>query len=210
MPKPRNGNVAGPSEAQKLQFKCIARLSKAPDPYAFEWAHENAESQELFWRDIVEMAFYGTVRSPDDEAKIVTPTAKVTRLTNQTPASATDTAIIFTAQVWDNNNFWDSGVNPSRLTALTPGLYLIGGCLNWPQGSGAERIARIRKNGSTQLTAANAVYSGGSHGFKNVMVIEYLNSGDYVELIDWDNSSNRNVQAVSFWIIGITPEQAQA
>lgn len=133
------------------------------------------------------------------------PKVRVTRSTNQTINNSTVTAVSFDTEDFDNDGMHDNATNPSRLTCVTAGVYLIAGSFRWDvtAGVGTVREAIIGKNGS--LTAANRLADSilppvASKGYGHVLsTIAALIAGDYVELVvfqdrggvlDIDASSN--------------------
>jgi hypothetical protein len=110
------------------------------------------------------------------------------RTSNWTYASAT--VIPWTGVSWDTDTKWASG-NPSRLTIVTAGYYLVTVQLSWGgAGGGATNVifVNVTVNGSTHprlggqvslfgslFTPANQIISG----------VLKLNAGDYLEVVPW-------------------------
>lgn len=71
----------------------------------------------------------------------------------QAIANATETAVSFSAVLYDTASFWAISPNPTRLTVPTgkAGKYAIVGQVKWALGATGAGFARIYKNGSTLL-----------------------------------------------------------
>lgn len=116
------------------------------------------------------------------------PRARVYNSGTQSVSNNTITTLSFDSESYDPWAMHDTSTNTSRLTVTEPGVYLIGGHLEWASDATNIRGIYIRLNGSTVLgyVIANAV-----NGFATVLnvVTEYqLTTGDYVELRGYQNS----------------------
>jgi hypothetical protein len=114
--------------------------------------------------------------------------AHIYRNTNQTIANTTLTAISFSHELIDEDDYWDSG-NPTRLTANEEGWYIIRGQFILDNTTGAGRSSIfIRKNGSTIVAQNDSFFSSGSNSGNSVEFLAYLSETDYVELLIEINS----------------------
>lgn len=108
---------------------------------------------------------------------------------NQSITNNTNTVLAFNSERWDTDGMHDTVTNNSRVTATTAGLYIIHGLVFWDGGSSVGlRDQYLRVNGAT-IIAEKAVPPAGT----NVTAVTfgtdwYLNAGDYVELLVYQNS----------------------
>lgn len=108
-------------------------------------------------------------------------------------ANNTAPVISFTSEEWDQGNFHDSAINPSRLVAPVSGTYLVTGYIEWGANGTGSRGLHIRKNGTQapsspvwQAAALQAAVAGSTH--QNVSSLVKLAAGDYVELVVYQTS----------------------
>lgn len=88
------------------------------------------------------------------------------------------TALTFDTLLSSNPGWWNSSVNPSRLTLADEGLYLYSHTFIWGSGWGVSATGRIRVNGSRLFGTASMTSISSS-----LTGTEYFNAGDYIELI---------------------------
>lgn len=99
-------------------------------------------------------------------------------------SSGSYTPIPWTTQLSKSGNItWSSGTNPSRVTAVVPGTYLLTGTVIWPGGLGTgDGRGEIHVNGNlTDIRVTTMRGSTGNNG-ASVAGLQVLNAGDYVEL----------------------------
>jgi len=99
-------------------------------------------------------------------------------------SSGSYSAIPWTAQLSKSGNItWSSGTNPSRITAVVPGTYLLTGTVIWPGGlASGDGRGQVQVNGSaTDIRVTTMRGSVGNNG-ASVAGLQVLNAGDYVEL----------------------------
>jgi hypothetical protein len=109
----------------------------------------------------------------------------------QTFADNTEAAITFDTVISDPAGLW-SNTNPTRLTAKTPGRYLIVGSIIFNNIGAGRSFAGIWKNGTTTgtlLAEQGAVVSAGYPSW-TVCAVAQLAAGDYVELSALPNSGS--------------------
>lgn len=147
---------------------------------------------------------FSMVRVPGNNAVVVGPQvpalgAKVTHSVNQsfTTGGATN-LVAFDTVVRDDNSMWVSGSN-TRLTAKTAGWYQIHTSLYMGQGSvTAFRQVSLRKNGSTFLqTSLQDNTTAAYDTEQEVSCLEYLNAGDYVEVVCFFSGSTLTISALA-------------
>ncbi len=118
---------------------------------------------------------------------VATPTdisARVCHTGVFTVADSTNTAVPFDTERSDTDNIHDTVTNNTRLTATTPGRYLIFGHITWVGTTGGVRQVGIYKNGDP-IAIQNQ--PGSASGF-SISTHHQLAQGDYVELFVLQNS----------------------
>jgi hypothetical protein len=109
---------------------------------------------------------------------------QVRQIVSQSPATATTTAVTFTAEDVDSTGMHSTSVNTSRLTAVYPGWYLCAGAVSWANNTTGRRVTLFRVNGS-DVTASFAAYQPATTSvsiFPSRTMLVFLNVGDYLEL----------------------------
>lgn len=94
------------------------------------------------------------------------------------------TPIPWTTSLSKSGNItWSSGTNPSRVTAVVPGTYLVTGTLIWPGtlGTGDGRGELHLNGSSTNVRVTTMRGSAGNNG-ASMAGVQVMNAGDYVEL----------------------------
>lgn len=137
--------------------------------------------------------------------------ARVYRTTNQTLNDATDTAIQFGSERFDQNGtYHDNVTNNTRLTAPTTGYYMIGANIEWDTQTVTARVS-LRVNGTTVIAATqNHSISSDETELRQVVTTLYqLNASDYVECMAYQASGGSQDVVASgnyspeFWITRI-------
>jgi hypothetical protein len=124
-----------------------------------------------------------------------------------TIANATFTAVAFSAEKYDTDNFHSTSTNTSRITIPSgkAGKYLITGKLNFNSNATGYRQIAIYKNGSSLSYNAFAVVNGNVTGV-TIVSLDSLAEGDYLELFGYQTSGgNLNTEsgstATSFGVV---------
>jgi hypothetical protein len=117
------------------------------------------------------------------------PSVRVGRSTNQSiPGNASFNEIAFDVERFDPGNLHDVPLD-KRLTASTPGLYLISGSLTWESNATGAREVNVRQNGTTLLNRVVQIGNGGGNSTdQSLTTIASLAAGDFVELVVRQNS----------------------
>jgi hypothetical protein len=103
--------------------------------------------------------------------------------TDQTLTDNVETAISFTDEVFDTDNFWASSPNPTRLTVPSDGVYQVRGKIAVNASFIGIATARIYVNGSIAASVSNAGENLGSNNESHqVSALLDLTAGDYLEL----------------------------
>jgi hypothetical protein len=115
--------------------------------------------------------------------------ARRSRSTNHSVSNATATALGFLT--WDYQHGGTFSVTgQTRVYAPRDGVYSISGNVYFAANATGFRWAYLRRNGSTSIAedARNAVTASGVGTLISVATDYYLSSGDYIELIAYQNS----------------------
>jgi len=115
------------------------------------------------------------------------PSVRVTHSVSQSIADATVTVLSFDTERFDNDAIHDTAVDNSRLTAQTPGKYLIAGNVEFAANSTGMRTVAIRINGTTFI-AQHTENAGANVMRLPVSSVYDLAAGDYAELIVYQSS----------------------
>lgn len=197
------------SERQKAwveRFKYWACITKAPDAQTYDQAKEWAKDSGWFWRDVLTSAMAGKLMSIKGETKITTPTVHVTRATNLSLVANVEKAIPWENEIWDNNNFWKSSPNPTRIVFKAPGLYIFGVSAAFAAiATDNHCYVHFALNGqalegyaTNQMILTQPVYV-------DKMLVYYFHADDYLEVYA-GCSSNQTINAAWLWAVAITPE----
>jgi len=119
------------------------------------------------------------------------PSVKAVRTAVQSLATATFTALAFTAaDEWDSDSFHSTTVNNTRITVPTGlgGTYHMIGNLTYASGTASQRFFSIKLNGSADLAASNINPAGPNGHVDTVSVMYKLAAGDYIELSCFQSS----------------------
>ena len=117
------------------------------------------------------------------------PGAQVRRGTAQSIPNNTATAIVFDTEDLDNDGMHSLVTNPSRLTCVTPGRYLVSGNIPYDVNAATgTREVRVVKNGAASavaggrlMTAVSSATVGTTCALSALEVS--LDVGDYLELV---------------------------
>jgi hypothetical protein len=113
----------------------------------------------------------------------VTSRCRVTRAAAQTIPNAADTAVSFDTERWDTDGI-HNGVNPTRLTCIKAGYYLIVGSISWTASAVGIRYTWVKKNGTTFIAGLCSFANDAVSMTRQIAsVVEHLDAGDYIELI---------------------------
>lgn len=128
-------------------------------------------------------------------------------------ANATDTALTFNSEQYDNDPngaIHDTGSNTSRLTCRTAGFYLVGGCVEFAANATGFRQVSLRVNGATPIAIQTTLSLGGADATRlTVHAVYSFFATDYVELMAYQNSTGAlNATAGGnytpyFWIVKV-------
>lgn len=133
--------------------------------------------------------------------------AHVYRTTTQSISNTTFTVIGFDAEVVDGDGMHDNSTNNSRLTVVTAGVWVFGGCFGYDTNTTGQRQWIFRVNGSTLYAMARRG-APGTGGFNNAEVVTTpplpLVATDYVEFGTYqDSGGSRTVSSTDprpeFW-----------
>lgn len=111
------------------------------------------------------------------------PQARVYNSANISVADATDTALTFNSERYDDGSLHSTASNTSRLTVAVPGVYAIGGNAEFASNATGLRQAGIRVNGATTIAAVRLPALSGASTMLNVTCQYRFAAADYVELV---------------------------
>ncbi len=114
---------------------------------------------------------------------VPTERASVINTSVQSIPNSSATALNFTSEEYDTDNFHDNATNNTRLTAPADGTYVLNGCVGFAANSTGYRHLRFLKNGSTIVTLNQQPNSATANHFMSITDTLRLSSGDYIELI---------------------------
>jgi len=209
-------------------FKFLASAPKLADGCALSIATPLAKDTGYFWRDVISSALSGKLlhykgsmttdpplprlyadqvtKDYEGAPRVTTPTASLKRTSYQNMTQNVPLAITMQAADWDNNAFWSSTTNPSRLTIKSSGLYIVLLTVTWQPAAEFGFMLGIRLNGTQFLGriagATRTAYDPGNH----TAAIWYFNAGDYIEAMSESSSVGCSVRPDQFAILGMTPE----
>lgn len=113
----------------------------------------------------------------------VLPCVRLTRVSNQSIASSVDTAIIFGTEEVDTDNMHDNVTNPTRITFRTPGVYVLGGAIEFDVDNSGHHALSILKNGSAGIVSGSGAAPVTTFDSIAVTSAARFATNDYVELI---------------------------
>lgn len=132
------------------------------------------------------------------------PRAQAIQAVAQTIPTSAETAITLDTGTGigtvNNDGMWVTGAN-TKLTAVTPGKYLISAAIGFAANATGRRQAAIRLNGTTFLTQTEASVVTAASAVTNCPIpsFEYqLNVGDYLELLAFQTSGAGLLTSVAY------------
>lgn len=192
------------------RFTCTAQQTKNPSPRDYDTANkykrDDFPSNYRYWRDWIAVCFVNKLIVVNDEVRMTTPTALVRRTTAQTTTAGAWLTLLPNAYSWDTNTFWNSAVNPSRLTVKSSGLYLLGGSINYPGSTPRQHYVRILKNGTTNVVFASGTNVSGEACDVSIFTPVYAQQNDYFEILTLISGVAKNATLHDFYMVAITPE----
>jgi len=206
-PRKRGRTQSALQQAWVDRFSLLGCLFKSPDGQVRQQAGDWASGTGWWWRDVLTSAASGELIKVPGEIKIITPTARLTRDTIEALAANVTEAINWQTAIWDNNVFWASSPNPSRVTFRAPGLYLFGAECNFENSAtDGSRALSIRANGSDLVSNVRGQDIANQDIILQAIGIYYFHENDYLEALVLSTVASQ-VNAAILWTIAITPEQ---
>lgn len=116
------------------------------------------------------------------------PSVRAYRTTNQSINSATQTAVVFDAERYDDvpsGYTQNQHTTTSRLTCRVAGKYIITTSLSWAANTTGTRVAQLQINGTTNIASDSrpAAATGGAGTDQTLTTLYELAVNDFVELI---------------------------
>lgn len=109
--------------------------------------------------------------------------ARVYASSAQSLAASTDTALTFDTESFDTDTIHDNSTNPTRLTCVTAGKYIIQGQVTFAASATGVRTASIKLNGTTVISSGSEVALTAGTTTTITDTVYDLAVNDYVELI---------------------------
>lgn len=120
-------------------------------------------------------------------------------------ANSITTALSYTSENFDTDNQHDNGVNPSRVTFVTAGKYIIGATVVFPQeglspaGTGYRDVS-IWKNGGSVVGNIQVQSSNAGETILTMSALGDFIVGDYVEIkVTQTSGETLTVTSNPFW-----------
>lgn len=133
---------------------------------------------------------------------------KVRNSADQSIANATNTAINFDTELYDNDNYHSTVSNTNRLTVPTSGKYRVSGTVRFASNNTGMRLIFIRVNGTTSYASDRRAAVQSDVTDCEISTTIDLVAGDYVELMVQQSSGGAlNITAVSPWSPSFTIEK---
>lgn len=114
------------------------------------------------------------------------PRVVATRVTVQNITNGADVPVALTASTGDVGNMHDPAVNSTRLTIPSGGngMYHFEGFVDWAANNIGRRLAKLRKNGTTDVWSGQITDPGAELWTSTVSgYVRGLVAGDYIELV---------------------------
>lgn len=165
--------------------------SSSPDVWLIEWPNEYPIKRVIENRREVTLplleqspgllsAVLGGIEETTD---VSTHRAHVYLSTSINVSNATPTVVPFDSEVYDVGDLHDNAVNPSRITIVETGWYLIIGQASWATSSGGRKSAKILVDGTVE--GIGEVPDAGDNGqalTHPAVAFCPINAGSYVQL----------------------------
>lgn len=118
------------------------------------------------------------------------PLCVVTSSVVQNLTTSTQTPLTFDTEATDSDAMHSTVSATSRLTAITPGWYLLTGTVTFAANATGDRFVSFLINGATELARVDqmTVTTASRGPSLTTSTVLFLNAGDYVELTAWQNS----------------------
>lgn len=117
------------------------------------------------------------------------PLAKIRQATLQSVANSSFVSLTFDNEDFDSAGGHDTVTNNSRYTAVYPGMYEAAGGVTFAANATGRRMARWAVNGAVVAGSLSGIPANASViGFAARTVQVYLNVGDYIELMAFQDS----------------------
>jgi hypothetical protein len=134
--------------------------------------------------DYVHENFWGTFRT---RTRLRQALARLTRTNPQPIPNAVETAVSWEAENFDTD-FLNGAGQPTRLTATVKGAYEFTVAAQLAAAAGGARYVKLVVNGAASYGANNQTGSAANDTYLHVTDTIYLNRGDYVEALVYQDS----------------------
>lgn len=115
---------------------------------------------------------------------------RLSRTGNLNVPNTTDTFIPFDEEVFDHGGLHNNGVNPSRITFVQDGVYVVGGGVQMSSSASYTVVSlEIRLNGSSDIVYDRIPGTSTSAGqLMSTSTVYEFSAGDYIELVVFQSS----------------------
>lgn len=139
--------------------------------------------------------------------RAIVPSCRVYNSGNIATANGAVTALTFDSERWDTDGMHSVAANTNRITIRTPGIYLVGGNIQWEFSIVGVRDHAILLNGvvADRIAYVNLPAGGSSDPDTNINTIWDCTAGDYFEQLvrqtsgGWLNITNHKKCSPEFW-----------
>lgn len=170
-------------------------MGTVPAPYTPTAGDDATQARVLTWADAANYLL-GNATSGGSKR----PLCVMRQTVAQAVANGTNVAVTLDVEDVDYDNGHSTVTNTSRYTAGTAGWYFLAGVVAYVANATGDRECRFRLNGTTFLNASDAAGAAdptaGQPTIIHATTYVFLNAGDYVELIAFQQSGGAlNTQA---------------
>jgi len=205
-PKKRGPFVSERQRAWIERFSLWACLVKSPDADSYNRANEWAKGTGWYWRDVLMAAMAGNLIEIVGEKKITTPTAHISRTSTLALSANVNTVVPMSLSTWDNNNFWASSPNPSRIVFKSPGLYTVNLKAQFNNTSTDKRVTlNARLNGVDLFRPVEIQDISNNDVSPDNYILWYFHADEYIEVMALSTVAC-DLNWAEAAVVAITPE----
>jgi len=206
-PEKRGPEKTPVQQAWVDRFKCVASVMKHPNAQTWNFAGNYTGNSRWFIRDLFYAGAAGKLIQIEGETRITTPTVAVNRNSTETLTINIVKTLTPNTLEWDNNQFWNPSVNPSRITFKSPGLYLVEASAEFSSSTACFKYLYLFRNNEAGFIASDGGYASASGTARySTFRLMYFHADDYVEVESFYSAAGATATLQAFWGVGITPE----
>jgi len=206
-PEKRGPEKTPVQQAWVDRFKCVASVMKHPTAQTWNFAGNYTGNSRWFIRDLFYAGAAGKLIQIEGETRITTPTVAVNRNSTETLTINIVKTLTPNTLEWDNNQFWNPSVNPSRITFKSPGLYLIMADLWMPVESGTNALlGRLLHQGGHFIASGQWTQVANLPVVFSMSAVWYFHANETMQVTLQKNNANNQAAVSHLTVLGITPE----